>query len=104
MRTIDQRVKYLEKSFRVPGTQITRVLMDRALCISHGVKMPRQRAVNEAHLIWCVALGELMSPKRFFYGRNIDEAVRRADLAMFAIRKQEGSATKLRRRRSTRHE
>jgi hypothetical protein len=60
MRTVDDRVSYLERGLSVPGTQIVRVLGE-----GRGLQ-------------WCVALGELLAPKRFFYGHTIDEALRAA--------------------------
>ena len=66
MKTIDERIKVLEKKMgyvhgRVPGTQLTRTL--------HPV----------AGVTWTLSLGLMQEPKKFFVSTTIEKCIARAE-------------------------
>ena len=73
---IDKALRALECD--VPGTSISRVMADVPFMELHGFKVTDQERARGGSLIWGIALGRLMEPKSFFYGRGIREAYLRA--------------------------
>lgn len=80
--TIDERICKLEQLLKeefyinVPGTTISRVLMDTRLCEKEGVPVLTDR---QGQLVWSVAVGGLQEVKLFFHGNSIDEALSEAE-------------------------
>lgn len=72
---IDKEIKKLEH-YSVPGTMITRVLVSKELCEKYNLPEPEKG--KESILVWCIAIGLISMPKRFFYGETIKEAHDRA--------------------------
>jgi len=70
--TIDQRIKAIEERLgmfvggRVPGTTITRVMSPLPM---NGTE-------------WCLAIGQINVPKRFFNGETIEDCVSQAEEAI----------------------
>lgn len=61
-KSVEQRLLSLEGSISgVPGTSLTRVLGEE-----EGVE-------------WCLAIGGMMAPKRFFHGATIREVLNLAE-------------------------
>jgi hypothetical protein len=92
MKSIDERISLLEKKlkFSVSGTSLSRVLMervlmDRSLAVGHGIKVPERK---ECILVWGLAIGPLMEPKRFFYDVTIDGVIKKAEEAAKKARKR----------------
>jgi len=76
MATIDERIVDLERDIDCPGTMITRVLKPHVPGRSvNGVWRPPEKS----ELRWCVAIGAMEMPKRFYYGDTIEEAIRAAE-------------------------
>jgi hypothetical protein len=65
--TIDDRIKYLEHAFKltVPGTIIQRVMNQ-----------------NGPGVVWSLGIGNMNSPKTFFFGSSLEEAVLKAELSV----------------------
>jgi len=91
MIDIEKRIASLERkatklglSSRSHGTQIVRLLADRAFLASRNMKLPRDQ---ECALIWSVGIGGIQLPKLFYYGETIAEALRRAEHGVAAIAK-----------------
>jgi len=66
MKTIEERIKILEKKMgyergRVPGTQLSRTL--------HPV----------CGIVWTLSLGLMQEPKRFFVANTIEKCIARAE-------------------------
>lgn len=60
-----------------PGTMISRGLLATSLRKKEGLPH-RKDGTNSSSLVWCIALGGLGQPKRFFYGDTIRAAIQRA--------------------------
>lgn len=76
MKTIDERMRALEGNLICPGTTITRVFKPS----DPGGKVVKGKWQPPEHgLQWCVAIGVMEMPKKFFYGDTIDEAVKEAE-------------------------
>lgn len=67
--TIEQRLVRMEERLyrKLPGTQITRVMKP------------------DMGFQWCVAIGIMNEQKLFFYGDTIEEAVTKAEEAIFEV-------------------
>lgn len=61
----------------IPGTSISRVMLDYALFAQYGLKLPKDQT-RESGMIWCLGLGQIHLRKKFFYGRTIREAFLKA--------------------------
>jgi len=61
----------------LPGTSLTRVLMDVNLCRKYSIKVPKKMVLKqrEAVMVWCVGVGTLNMPKNFYYGFTPSGAV-----------------------------
>lgn len=83
--TIDDRICKLEQLLKeafhitVPGTTISRILMDTRLCEKEGVPVLTDR---KSQLVWSVAVGGLQDVKLFFHGNSIEEALSKAEKAL----------------------
>lgn len=68
--TISDRIIGLEEELglTVPGTQLCRVL-----------------SKNSPLVEWCLALGRMWEPKRFFYGLTIEECLNAAENAIMPV-------------------
>ena len=76
MKTIDERMKALEGNLTCPGTSISRVF--KPVIPGKTVRGKWQPPENQG-MQWCVGIGVLEMPKKFFYGDTIDEAVKEAE-------------------------
>jgi hypothetical protein len=80
--SIDKDLLQLEIDFNkltrhmVPGTMLERVLLDNTLCRKAGLEIVRPE--KEAQLVWCLALGHMRFPKKFFYANTVAAAVEKA--------------------------
>lgn len=80
MDKVDKTIKKLEGGLRkgaVPGTGFNRVVLDAKLLDRHGLRAP-SGAPKESYVVWCVSLGELLGPKKFYYGFTLNEAMSNA--------------------------
>lgn len=76
--TIEQKIAKLEQGFTVPGTIISRTLMDVPLARQYGVFVP-QSYTRRSIMVWSIAVGLLNMPKQFIvHGGTIGEAVNKA--------------------------
>lgn len=78
---MDKLVKKLEERLRegaVPGTGFNRVLIDADLLEKHGLRKPKSKTLKESYVVWCLSVGELCNPKKFYYGFSLREAAQRA--------------------------
>lgn len=68
-RTLDERLLALEAvaSPAIPGTMLSRVMKE------------------DSGFRWCLALGRMTMPKRFFYGDTVEEAVAAAEAEVAAL-------------------
>lgn len=78
---IDLRIENIEAKLKehgvtIPGTAITRVLMDAKLCQEEDITVP---AGKEYRLVWSIGLGMMNMPKWFFVGITIEQALVRAE-------------------------
>ena len=84
MTQIDQ----LEEVYRancghLPGTAISRVLVDNVLFEERG--LPRESATGrEATLVWVVGVGALAMAKTYFYGVTLEAAASAALIGLTA--------------------
>lgn len=73
---IDQRVLALESlTNSLAGTAFSRVYMDNCLCRKEEI-IPTG---HESTLVWCLGIGPISSPKKFFYANTIEEALAKAE-------------------------
>ena len=80
--TLDERLARIEKHFTgVPGTTASRVLLANSLCISEGIPTD-PLSVHEDTLVWSLMVGIMCTPKRAFYGKTFEEALRRAEVSL----------------------
>jgi len=61
-----------------PGTMASRALTDVTIMKREGVKPTPEEVEKGYAMIWCLTVGQMLMPKRFFYGRTIREAYLRA--------------------------
>ena len=85
MATVDTRIKKLEVAYQkyagqVPGTSISRAMLDHKLCAQHGVEIRDE--IHESETVWCLGLGGLVEPKIFFYDHTILGVVKKAEVAL----------------------
>jgi hypothetical protein len=74
---LEQQIAALEATIEgVSGLTITRCIMDSSLLDKFEITPPTE--VKESYLVWSVAVGRMLMPKRFFYGWTIAEALDRA--------------------------
>lgn len=88
-KTIDQRLLRIEEilGHAVPGTSLTRVVADRSFLLKENkdwALLSKQTSGSsemqeDTVLAWCLSLGGLMSPKKFLYGRTVEEVVSSAE-------------------------
>jgi hypothetical protein len=84
MSSFDETLLRLERSFNeltremVPGTMLERVLLDNALCEEHGIKI--RHPEKESQLVWCLAIGHMREPKKFFYGNTVSTVLGQAEV------------------------
>lgn len=85
MIDIDTRLEALEQAdgASVPGTSLTRILMDVKLFAKYGLGEPSTDA--ESVTLWCLGIGAPWKPKYFFYGCTIVEALEKAEEAFELI-------------------
>lgn len=81
---IEKRITAVETEMKrwgvtVPGTTISRVLLDTTLCQKEGVQLPDNDEAKEAYLVWSVGLGMMSYPKKFFHGMTISDALDQAE-------------------------
>jgi len=73
---LETRIRKLEALFPgLPGTIFQRVLMDNNLCLKEGIT-PTGR---ESTTAWSVGFGAPWSPKQFFFGATLGDAVSKAE-------------------------
>lgn len=82
LKTIDlgelnKLIQKLEKGVSVPGTSITRSLCDVVILVKEGISVPKPH-IGRSLLAWCVGVGPLAMPKKFYYGLTIEETLDRA--------------------------
>lgn len=70
---IEKAIESLEKEFSVPGTQLSRVLATKEFLKEQNIHTEEKEL-----LVWCLSLGTMGLPKKFFYGKTINEVIRRA--------------------------
>ena len=75
---IDAVVDKLENGMSDPGTTISRVCIDNNLAIKEGCTPHPDRPSRESVFAWCVAVGKIMEPKKFYYGNTIADALEKA--------------------------
>lgn len=75
---LEKEVLQLEaKLTNPPGTMINRGLLATSLRKKMG--LPHKKgSSNSCTLVWCITLGGLGLPKRFFYGDTIRAAIQQA--------------------------
>jgi len=52
------------------------------------VRVPEANRKRESALVWCIGIGGLGSPKMYFQGWTISEAVRRAEQSLARIARE----------------
>lgn len=62
----------------VPGTTLSRVLMDMKLAEKEDPRAPKH-SNGESVLMWCLALGPMSEPKVFFYSITVDGVILKAE-------------------------
>lgn len=91
---IDEAITLLEEKAKdyagqVPGTAISRILLDKVFCAEWGVPCPPDRECARA---WCLSLGGMSAPRVLIYGATIEQAVQKA-LKSFDAVKEKTEAT-----------
>ncbi len=81
-----------------PGTELRRIVMETRVMPEHGLKPKTADVAAGQGLVWCLAIGVMQMPKRFFYGRTIREAYLKARRALLKRKPKPSSGDASRRR------
>lgn len=82
-KSFDERVIALERKItpRMPGTTIGRVLTDLTVVDRDCIEIPLRARCHadgterEVVFLWCLGIGQMDEPKRFFYGYRVEDAL-----------------------------
>jgi len=89
IETIEKNLEAIETYIPgLPGTSLTRVLLDVNWCRKYSIKVPKKMVLKqrEAVMVWCVGVGTLNMPKNFYYGFTPSGAVRAALSALKTLK------------------
>jgi hypothetical protein len=77
---IDREILKLETE-TIPGTTLSRSLMDASILEEdgvYGVRLTPEQKRQGYGLIWCLSVGKMGRPKVFFYGQTIRQCYLKA--------------------------
>jgi len=75
---IDEELETIEAKFGVPGTIIQRVLVDPNFMKAYGLTPTPEQLKRFSGVVWCIGIGQMQAPKKFYYGHTLREAVTNA--------------------------
>jgi hypothetical protein len=79
---VDYVFAEFEVNLTMPGTSLTRVMVDLSIMKKSGLKVLPEHKRKGGAMVWCLGVGQIHDPKRFFYGHLPSEAIKNARKAL----------------------